>query len=302
MPSTCASTTWPSPSPRPPKAVLGAMDELKNGVEEALQELLKAAEEGHSEGFLRFLELAGRFHSYSWRNQLLILRQRPEATLVAGYSTWKRLGRYVRQGEKGIAIWAPILKPQDPPAGEEGEREWTVVGFRRVYVFDISQTEGKPLRALPEVLGPEEAYRQVRQACPWPVVEADLPPMAYGRADGGRILVRRDLAPAEKAAVGLHEWAHHLLHFDGQRRSQALEELEAESVAYAVGRKLGLDMASSRDYIRAKAKDLVVLLREGKEAEGGENEAYAQLLERVAGAVRAIGERLWPKAEEALAA
>ena len=94
----------------------------------------------------------GRFHRYSWNNVLLIQAQRPAATRVAGYHTWRDLGRFVRKGEKGIMICAPIMTkvPDGQAAGRhtlrsEGDRERALLGFRTAYVFDVEQTDGRPL-------------------------------------------------------------------------------------------------------------------------------------------------------------
>ncbi|MCX6513063.1 MAG: ArdC family protein, partial [Actinobacteria bacterium] len=95
----------------------------------------------------QMLAVAARFHHYSPANILMILRQRPEATQVAGYRTWAKLGRHVRRGERAIAIWAPRFVP-----GEDGEL--SLQGFRLAKVFDFAQTEGPPLpEVLPQMLG-----------------------------------------------------------------------------------------------------------------------------------------------------
>ena len=91
----------------------------------------------------RMLRTAAKFHRYSFQNQLLIFLQRPDATMVAGFNRWKSLGRFVKKGEKGIAVFAPCkyktkIEPED---GDEKSAQ-QVRGFRVVHVFDISQTEG----------------------------------------------------------------------------------------------------------------------------------------------------------------
>src|SRR5436853_6691263 len=91
------------------------------------------------------LTAAARFHHYSPANVLLILRQRPDATRVAGYRTWQQLGRQVRRGERGIAVLAPCtyLRPADDDHNDESRR--ILRGFKVAHVFDISQTDGDPL-------------------------------------------------------------------------------------------------------------------------------------------------------------
>src|SRR5438105_5292083 len=119
--------------------------------DERLERLRKMLEDGvaerrGSDAWSRMLEQAARFHDYSLGNLLLIAFQRPDATRVAGFQTWKSMGRYVRKGEKGIAILAPMTYRRTETDDEGTEQ--TVVGlrgFRVVHVFDVSQTDGEPL-------------------------------------------------------------------------------------------------------------------------------------------------------------
>jgi hypothetical protein len=102
--------------------------------------LVAALEAGRSDGLVRYLETASRFHTYSFRNQCLIAAQCPTATRVAGYQAWRRLGRWVRRGETGIVILAPITRRRtdvaaDDDATEDADRT-RVQGFRSAYVFD----------------------------------------------------------------------------------------------------------------------------------------------------------------------
>ena len=105
-----------------------------------------------SKRFAEYLAFAGRFHRYSFNNRLLIWMQRPEATQVAGFQSWKQLGRHVKKGEKGIAILAPIAFKREmdlgPTQSTESAEDRTVVGFRVVHVFDVGQTDGEPLPTL----------------------------------------------------------------------------------------------------------------------------------------------------------
>ncbi|MDD5083068.1 MAG: ArdC family protein, partial [Dehalococcoidales bacterium] len=122
-----------------------------------IDEVLKQLKDGvegiqDSYQFRLFLTTMSKFHDYSIGNQILIMIQKPEATRVAGFNTWKDLGRWVRKGEKGIAILAPVMPPKPKPEErEQGEAEAATeieprpVHFKVVYVFDVSQTEGKPL-------------------------------------------------------------------------------------------------------------------------------------------------------------
>ena len=227
-------------------------DALMKNIKGWVEQLAAELQEGQTQGFLAFLEKAGRFHRYSARNVLLIHQQRPEATLVAGMKRWNELGRRVKKGERGIAILAPTLKRVEVVDGETGEvrEERQIVGFHTAYVFDVSQTEGEPLEPEGEEIPQGPAlYERLRAACPVAVQEGLLPGGALGKTDGKRIVLAADQGHTRKAETLLHEWAHTLLHFGGVDLPREVEELEAEAVAYAVGRELGLPMSLSRDYI-----------------------------------------------------
>ena len=108
-------------------------DELKTRTTSALDVLAAALDEGHSERLTALFTAMARFHRYSFPNICLIAAQCPTATHVAGFQTWKSLGRFVRRGEKGIAILAPIVRRCESAAADD---ENAVVGFRQAYVFD----------------------------------------------------------------------------------------------------------------------------------------------------------------------
>jgi hypothetical protein len=226
-------------------------EQLKERLQAHLQTLSEELKQGKSQGLLKLLETMGRFHQYSARNTVLILFQRPDATLVAGMKRWNQLGRTVKKGERAIAILAPTVKNievVDKATGEVREEKRTV-GFHTAYIFDVSQTEGKPLE-----LGrdqPEEAalYARLVQACPVKVQEALLPPRTMGRTNGREIQLSSTINFRAKAETLLHEWAHVALMHHTREHNPTLEELEAEAVAYAVGREIGLPMQGSRNYI-----------------------------------------------------
>ncbi len=239
-PGTPAHSTQPTPT-RQERA-----EQMAATVDAACERLAEQLAAGHTEAYLAFLAFHARFHKYSPANALLILSQRPEATRVAGLSTWNRLGYHVRAGEKAIWIWAPILrKGVDTATGEEGE---TLVGFRPAPVFDASQLanlDEKPLLSLftPLPDDVEELYHQVRariEAERIVVEERPLPMGVQGVSMGGTIFVRRGLDSRNRLAVLLHELAHELAHRGEAQRAKpvALRELEAESAAYVVGAAL----------------------------------------------------------------
>ena len=131
----------------------------------SVQILIEALESGHSEVLEQYLKAMARFHHYSFGNIMLIAAQKRDASHVAGMYAWNQLGRRVKRGEKGIMILAPMLgkkrnnntdahSENAPSEGREsGKRDWSLIGFRPVYVWDVSQTEGKALPELEEVPG-----------------------------------------------------------------------------------------------------------------------------------------------------
>lgn len=223
----------------------------------ALDQLAGALAAGHSASLTAVLKVMARFHKYSWSNQLLISLQRPDATRVAGFRTWLSTGRAVRRGEKGIAILAPLLKRQQNEADDDEARR--VVGFRTVFVFDVSQTDGEPLPAFTRPTGDPgptvvrlSAFLESRGIACDLVPTVSGAPTALGASFGGRIEVRDDLSPAETLTTFLHEAAHELLHRDPAvgRLTHAIRELEADAVACVVAEALGLQaVQATADYI-----------------------------------------------------
>jgi antirestriction protein ArdC len=205
----------------------------------------------------------GRFHRYSWHNVCLIAQQRPAATRVAGFYAWRALGRFVRKGEKGIAILAPIVGRATTTSDDESSR--MVRGFRAAYVFDIEQTDGDPLPVPAEASGdPGRKTATLTTAIlahGITIERADDLDGALGTSSGGRIRLLTGLSPAVEFATLVHEYAHELLHHQHDRpTSRQTRELEAEAVAFVVGRAVGLDVAdASRDYIHLYQGDRAAL-------------------------------------------
>ncbi len=228
-------------------------DALQHITTDALDTLARLLDEGHSEQLTAFLKTMARFHHYSWHNVCLIASQRPTATRVAGFQTWRALKRHVRKGEKGIAILAPILARRD----REGDVDLTrvVVGFRAAYVFDVEQTDGTPLPATSDASGdPGDKTASLRAAIQHHGIDlayVDDLGGALGTSAGGRIQILNGLSPAVEFTTLVHEFAHELLHRNADRpASRNTRELEAEAVAFVVGTGAGIDTAaSSRDYI-----------------------------------------------------
>jgi len=143
------------------------LEEVNQRTKEAVDFLVAALESGHSEVLTAYLGAMAKFRTYSFGNIMLIARQKPSASNVAGVRTWNSLGRFVRRGEKGILILAPMVgrkgKTVEEITGENGEEknpQAQLYGFRAVYVFDVSQTEGKDLPQLAEVKGDVSGYRE----------------------------------------------------------------------------------------------------------------------------------------------
>lgn len=191
----------------------------------------------------RFLMGQARFHRYSYGNTLLILAQCPEARSIAGFSTWRRLGRSVKRGERAIWIVAPLIRE----AKGSSTRPPELQGFRRVAVFDVSQTEGDDLFEICRPLeGADDgqhfaALRGVAQQVGFVVVQAEMPPGMFGDCTYAtkEIRVSNAASPAQRVKTLVHEISHAILHEGCSDRP--LAELEAESTAYIVCQHLGLD-------------------------------------------------------------
>jgi hypothetical protein len=229
-------------------------DALKQLTTDALDHLGTLLDGGQSDQLTALLKTMARFHRYSFHNVCLIASQRPDATRVAGFHAWRSLSRFVRKGEKGIVILAPIVVRRAIADGMDGD-EKHVAGFRAAYVFDIAQTDGEPLPEGAQASGdPGEHLNALKAAVIHAGITleyADDLGDALGMSCGGKIQVRTGLPPAEELVVLAHEWAHELLHRSADRpASRDTRELEAEAVAFVVGEAIGLHVGdAARDYI-----------------------------------------------------
>src|SRR6202043_231185 len=254
------------------------LEEVNTRTKEAVDFLVAALESGHSEVLTAYLGAMAKFHTYSFGNVMLIARQKPDASNVAGIRTWNSLGRFVKRGEKGILILAPMVgkkrtKNEDTEQTEDAKgTESTLFGFRAVYVFDITQTEGKDLPTLTEVNGDVSGYRERL----FKFVEAQSVEISFseriapakGLSHGGKITLLSGMQPAEEFSTLVHEIAPEMLH-RGDRRSlttKQVRETEAEAVAFVVCQSVGLQNGTaSQDYIQLWHGD-ANLLRESLEA------------------------------------
>ena len=248
--------------------------EITDGIEQGIKELFE------SEKYMRYLSVMSRFHRYSVNNTMLIYMQKPDATLVAGYNKWKnQFERHVKKGEHGITIIAPTpfkkkieeqkLDPDTkaPILDAEGkavmeEREVEIPMFRPVKVFDVSQTDGKPLPELASSLSGNvqnyEAFMEaLRRSAPVPL---SVEPMAanmdgYFSPDQQRIAIRAGMSEVQTVSAAVHEIAHSKLHNYAKAQEEAAragdkeppkkkdrntEEVEAESISYAVCQYYGI--------------------------------------------------------------
>jgi len=218
--------------------------------------LIQALEAGKSETLKAYLATMSRFHKYSWGNLLLIAFQRPTASYVAGFNRWKELGRFVKKGEKGITILAPITvckQKEDDPA----DQDHVLVGVKPVQVFALDQTEGEALAEFATIKGDPRDHTDRLKSY---IAELGIPLQystgiapAKGISTAEKIVLLPALPLAEEFSTLVQELAHSLLH-RGERRSETtrtIRETEAEAVAFVVSSAIGLDTSSaSSDYIQ----------------------------------------------------
>lgn len=228
-------------------------DEIAKLVNNGINELNTALAAGQSVRLQDVLKLMARFHRYSFNNCVLIAEQFPDATQVMGFHGWKKVGRSVKKGEKGIGITAPLaVRKKDAPTDEKEIR-----GFRVVHVFDITQTEGDDLPKLARPTGDATQWIEpVERLIKSKGIELQyglLGGGAYGSSSVKKISILSGLKPPMRLEVLIHELAHELLHPDRETRKRlkhAVMETEAQAVAQVVCQALGLEgIEHSADYI-----------------------------------------------------
>lgn len=133
-------------------------ENIKNITNQAIEQLIEALKAGKSEALTNYLAAVAKFHRYSFQNILLIAGQYPQATRVAGFHTWRSLDRFVKKGEKGLMILAPLVRKVESADACSTEKESRIFGFRAVYVFDVSQTDGAPLPTIGVAQGDPGEY------------------------------------------------------------------------------------------------------------------------------------------------
>jgi hypothetical protein len=201
-----------------------------------------------SETMTAFLDTCSKFHQYSLQNLWCIWFACPHATRVAGYRAWNKFNRYVRKGEKGIPILAPMIYRKDPD-DESSEKE--LRGFRVVYVFDVSQTDGEPLPEAPEWRSQERRLLLENRLVSFAqgkgiaVNREEIKDGAQGKSKGGTIVLAEDAS----TKVLIHEIAHELLHKHDRSQGRQVREIEAEAVAFVVAQHFGFEAETSSNYL-----------------------------------------------------
>ena len=284
------------------------VQELTDKLEQGLQDLF------NSDSYRNYLRTMSKFHNYSFNNTLLIAMQKPDATLVAGYKAWqKNFERHVNKGEKAIRILAPApykIKEErdkiDPVTQEllldkdgnpqKEEVEITIPAFRAVSVFDVAQTDGKPIpelaakELLSDVEGYQDMIRAVEAISPVPIELEEIAGDSKGYYDreAKRIAVQENMSESQTLKTMIHEVAHSKLHSkeveqdEQMKKDRNTKEVEAESIAYTVCQHFGIDtsdysfgyiagwssgrdtkeLRSSMDTIRRTASELITGIEE----------------------------------------
>ncbi|WP_102267566.1 LPD16 domain-containing protein [Massilicoli timonensis] len=249
------------------------LQQITAGIEQGIKELFE------SEKYMRYLSVMSRFHRYSVNNTMLIYMQKPDATLVAGYNKWKnQFERHVKRGEHGITIIAPTpykkkieeqkLDPDTkaPMLDQDGkvimeEREVEIPMFRPVKVFDVSQTDGKPLPELASTLSGNvqnyEAFMEaLRRSAPVPL---SVEPMAanmdgYFSPDRQRIAIREGMSEVQTVSAAVHEIAHSKLHDPKKYEAEPTWKIVMVSGG-GVKHDYRLDFATEAEAEQAAAED-----------------------------------------------
>ena len=221
-----------------------------------------------SDKYKSYLKQASIFHNYSFRNMMLIFLQKDNATQVAGFTTWNKLNRKINKGEKGIAIFAPC-KLQKKIIDEDGNEEVDIkIRFKAVSVFDISQTNGEPLKSICDSLsGDVKDYKvifdSVKNISPCKINFENISGGARGyySPTDNKIGIKYGMSDEQTLKTLFHEIAHATLQHDvGGNKS--IKEIQAESVAFMMCDHFGVDSSSySFEYIAnwSNTEDVAVL-------------------------------------------
>ena len=252
-----------------PKAAAEArkaeMEEITSKLEKGVKDIFDGA------NYQQYLNFCAKLPRYSVNNQILIMMQKPDATMCQSFTNWKEVNRHVRKGEKGIRILAPapykMQKEQEKVDAsgktvldKDGEPvketvEGTINAFKPVSTFDVSQTEGEPIPTpgVDELTGSVEGYETllaaIKEVVPVPISFEQIDSGAKGfyHLEENRIVVQEGMSEAQTVKTLLHEASHQALHSKeamdsaGEKKSKNQKETEAESVAYVVCQHYGID-------------------------------------------------------------
>lgn len=252
-----------------PKAAAEArkaeMEEITSKLEKGVKDIFDGA------NYQQYLNFCAKLPRYSVNNQILIMMQKPDATMCQSFTNWKEVNRHVRKGEKGIRILAPapykMQKEQEKVDAsgktvldKDGEPvketvEVTINAFKPVSTFDVSQTEGEPIPTpgVDELTGSVEGYETllaaIKEVVPVPISFEQINSGAKGfyHLEENRIVVQEGMSEAQTVKTLLHEASHQALHSKeamdsaGEKKSKNQKETEAESVAYVVCQHYGID-------------------------------------------------------------
>lgn len=252
-----------------PKAAAEArkaeMEEITSKLEKGVKDIFDGT------NYQQYLNFCAKLPRYSVNNQILIMMQKPDATMCQSFTNWKEVNRHVRKGEKGIRILAPapykMQKEQEKVDAsgktvldKDGEPvketvEVTINAFKPVSTFDVSQTEGEPIPTpgVDELTGSVEGYETllaaIKEVVPVPISFEQIDSGAKGfyHLEENRIVVQEGMSEAQTVKTLLHEASHQALHSKeamdsaGEKKSKNQKETEAESVAYVVCQHYGID-------------------------------------------------------------
>ncbi len=265
--------------------------ELRQRIDASLDTLAKSVDAVRaSETFKAYLDVQAKFHRYSWCNSLLILSQRPDASRVAGYRSWQKLGRQVCKGERGICIFAPCpwKREKETESGESKTEQG--IFFRAVHVFDVAQTDGPELPTVdvPTVEATSDCLlAELVRVAEQREIAVSFQPIssgAFGVSKRGSIDVDSTHPTGQQAKTLAHELAHEALHWEDRGPlTRSIAELEAESVAYVVCKHFSLD-------VEVRSSRYIALW-------DGDSKALRGSLERIANTARGIIDDIEPASE-----
>lgn len=258
-------------------------DKIVDGVTEIINS-------GEYERFLRFRKY---FSNYSFKNMVLIFSQMPEATQVAGFKKWQSMGRRLKKGVKGIQIIYPIkrtykteIEGQDSLIkGEPKEQTIEYLIYRPTYVYDISQTVGKPMPLEDNRLNSgnmKELYEFLKSFSPYTIIENNLSggTKGYWSPKNKQIFLRKELSIDDKVSVLLHELIHALYDDFNYEKDRNLSETFVETIAFIVADHFGLDTSMcSFNYVAAWTGDVKIILELGDKIQKTANQFIKQIEE-----------------------